>query len=198
MMAGMHRHTSSKTISALALAGGVAWVLMFAPAVASAGSDMRVKRHNNYDQHVAERERRERAKAAKEKREAYAAKNAARAEARSQRLRNGGKTDDEIELESFTGRTLGGACMYGPDDEVIYRPRGARCKGDPPPPAEQRKARAAHPAAPDAAPVERVVRRKSKSTMIPRIRNSSPRKERCVWLNGRIAFQPKGVDCYAK
>lgn len=182
----------------MAFVAGIVCFLMFAPTVASAGSDMRVKRHNNYDQHVADRERRERAEAAKEKREAYAAKNAARAEARAQRLRNGGKTDDEIELESFTGRTLGGACMYGPDDEVIYRPRGARCKGDPAPSAEKRKARVAPPAAPDAAMAERVERRKSKSTMIPRIRNSSPRKERCLWMNGRIAFQPEGVDCYAR
>ena len=30
----------------------------------------------------------------------------------------------------FSNRTLGRACMYGARGEVIYRPKGGRCRGD--------------------------------------------------------------------
>ena len=94
--------------------------------------------------------------------------------------------------------------MYGPDGEVLYRPRGARCKGDPAPErarperaeradvverARRERAASVAPAAAPAAP---------RSTMLDKIEGQSSRKERCLWLDGRIAFKPEGVDCYAR
>lgn len=193
-----------------------------------AGSrDITVKRRNTYDQHVRERE-------AKERREKWEAERQARDEARARRNQeskerrlNGGLTDDEIELQSFGTRTLGGACMYGPRGEVIHRPPGARCRGDaapalagptpraergqPPlveiePPAEGPQPPAAGaPGEPRADAPEQTRPKPSASKMAPRTdtvlapnERRRARRERCVWMNGRIAFQPEGVDCYAR
>ena len=46
------------------------------------------------------------------------------------RKRRRASGDDEEEEPDYRDRTSGGACMYGPDGKVIYRPRGARCRGD--------------------------------------------------------------------
>ena len=167
-------------------------------------TSMTVERENKFDQHVREREARERREAYERKKQAHAEEQQRFAEEHEQRRRNGGKTDDEIELESFHARTLGGACMYGTDGEVLYRPRGARCKGDPVPQTgrSERAERAetgapVRRAAPAAvAPAEAQAR--SRSTMLDKIERKGPRKERCLWVNGRIAFKPEGVDCYAR
>lgn len=50
------------------------------------------------------------------------------------------KTDEDFEAieAEYNSRTLGRACMYGGRGEVIYRPAGARCRGDGPGPAAKR------------------------------------------------------------
>lgn len=50
------------------------------------------------------------------------------------------KTDEDFEAieAEYSARTLGRACMYGLRGEVIYRPAGARCRGDEPTPAAKR------------------------------------------------------------
>jgi len=40
--------------------------------------------------------------------------------------------DDEDSEPDFGSRSLGKVCMYGARGEVIFRPRGAQCKGDAP------------------------------------------------------------------
>lgn len=181
---------------------GFAAISLALPSVSQADpTSMTVKRENKFDQHVREREARERQEAYESKKQARAEEQERFAEERQQRRQNGGKTDDEIELQSFHTRTLGGACMYGTNGEVLYRPRGARCKGDAAPqreraqPAEavERPRRAAPAAAAPAAPPA-----KSRSTMLDKIQRKGPRKERCLWVNGRVAFKPEGVDCYAR
>lgn len=181
---------------------GFAAVTLALPSVSQADpTRMTVKRENKFDQHVREREARERQDAYEDKKRARAEEQERSAEERQQRRQNGGKTDDEIELQSFHTRTLGGACMYGPNGEVLYRPRGARCKGDAVPQrdreqqaeAVERPRRAAPAAAAPAAP-----QAKSRSTMLDKIQRKGPRKERCLWVNGRVAFKPEGVDCYAR
>jgi hypothetical protein len=194
-----HLMTTRLGFCVLALALSVAL-----PSVGQADpTSMTVERENKFDQHVREREARERQEAYERQKQARAAEQERFAEEHEQRRRNGGKTDDEIELESFHARTLGGACMYGPEGEVLYRPSGARCKGDPAPRSNraERAERAEaverpRPAAPAAAaPVSPP---QSRSTMLDKIQRNGPRKERCLWVDGRIAFKPEGVDCYAR
>ncbi|MEZ4293064.1 MAG: hypothetical protein R3E53_22020, partial [Myxococcota bacterium] len=57
---------------------------------------------------------------------------------------------DEAPVD-FEDRTLGRACMYGARGEVIYRPTGARCRGDAPS-ARRASTEPSPPAAPRAAP----------------------------------------------
>ena len=158
------------------------------PSPCSAQSDISaVERHNNYDDFVREREARERKKEAEREEQAREAETAKKAEERAQRKRNGGKTDEELELENFGNRTLGGACMYGPDGNVIHRPSGARCQGDPAPRAGHEPSR---PAPASLAPAQ--------GSQHETIRRSTPKKERCIFVKGRVAFKPEGVDCYAR
>ena len=207
MPASMRRRHSTHGLFIAILLGLAALPLGLSSVSQADPTNMTVKRENKFDQHVREREARERQEATERKRQAHAADLERSAEEREQRRRNGGKTDDEIELESFHARTLGGACMYGPDGEVLYRPQGARCKGDPAPqrarPERVERAERAEGgdrdrrAAPAAA-VRAAAPAASRSTMLDKIQRKSPRKERCLWVGGRIAFKPEGVDCYAR
>ena len=40
--------------------------------------------------------------------------------------------EDDEEFERDAAPTLGRACIYGPGDKVVYRPKGSRCRGDAP------------------------------------------------------------------
>lgn len=203
-----HRRSILSVCSPL-LAASLALALV-APATGHAGSrEMSVKRRNNYDQFVREREAKERRERFEADREAREERMANQKEERAQRRRNGGKTDDELELESFGSRTLGAACIYGPGGEVIHRPPGARCRGESaaPPLVEIEPGAQPAPAAP--APRTRKARPgrrrpEARQSTAPRTNavlapgeERRSRRERCVWVNGRIAFQPEGVDCYA-
>jgi hypothetical protein len=199
MFQGMCPHTSVRVISTAVLLGFV--MLSFSmPAVCSAGErDITVKRRNTYDAHVREREARESKERFQKEEKARTQKHDERVEERAQRRRNGGKTDDELDDENFGARTLGGVCMYGAKGDVIYRPPGAHCKGDSVLPRfeEDWSSPVAAPAnvGPATAPV---IKLRGKSTMLQKIRHKTPKKERCLWINGRVAFKPEGVDCYAR
>ncbi len=100
---------------------------------------------------------------------ANAEKRQKREEDWEQRARNGGKTDEELDLENFNHRTLGAACMYGAKGAVIFRSRGARRKGDPMPMMDEHRVSPATLARAKA---------KSKSTMRQTIQHKSPKKGR--------------------
>lgn len=67
--------------------------------------------------------------------------------------KSAGPDDEEEEEPDYGLRTLGRSCMYGAQGEVIFRPAGARCRGDAgpaaldPPDAPGREARKAESAA---------------------------------------------------
>ena len=85
--------------------------------------------------------------------------------------------EDEKEPD-FHQRTLGRSCMYGSDGSVIYRPSGARCKGDPP---AARSRSANQP--------------KSRSRAAPRTSNG-PQKGRCLYGAANVViYAPPGVNC---
>jgi hypothetical protein len=119
-------------------------------------------------------------------------------------------TPNETEEEAaeapvdFGARTLGKACMYGTRGEVIFRPRGATCRGDrSPSPARPNAARprpdATRPSAVPAAPAARSdARRPAADRAAPRRAPAEPQKARgsCIFGgDGRVVYAPAGVDC---
>ncbi len=141
------------------------------------------KRRSEYD----DTKKREAKREARQKK--YDKRRAKDEERRKKRRRASG--EDEEEESDYDSRTLGRSCMYGPGGKVIYRPRGARCKGDSPrdseadgrrPPLQQLES------APAAAPQPRAPARPRKK----KIRATG----RCTYgAGGKLVYAPPGVDC---
>lgn len=106
---------------------------------------------------------------------------------REKRLKMEAEKDEEIarlkkqlepeeEEPDFHLRTLGQACMHGADGSVLYRPKGALCKGDRPP----------------AAPANAVRKRRAAAGKV----RTGGQRGRCFYgAENRIIYAPPGVDC---
>ena len=108
---------------------------------------------------------------------------------------------EEPEVVDYGARTLGKSCMYGVRGEVIYRPRGADCRGE-----DRAAPRAPSPAVkrPEARP-----KRSGPAAIAPRSaaapagrQRSTEKEERprsrgtCIYGAGdRVVYAPPGVDC---
>jgi hypothetical protein len=91
--------------------------------------------------------------------------------------------------EDYGNRTLGRACMYGPNGEVVFRPRGSRCKGDPPPAAPAANAAgASRSGAPESGDVTRKARQDPKKQKLS--------AGKCMYgADGKLIYASRGADC---
>ncbi len=94
--------------------------------------------------------------------------------------------EDADEEEDPGERTLGRSCMYGTNGKVIFRPRGGRCKGDPPP-ASTRRGTAQSRGTPVVQEHTAPAKKKQKQK-----RGSGS----CIYGAGnKVLYAPKGADC---
>lgn len=113
---------------------------------------------------------------------------------------NNSSSDDDRAFEPDLAPTLGQACIYGANDQVVYRPRGARCRGDRPvqkASTQQPTRRTDAPAAATRPPTRRSAafgdgptkpRRKKKA----KVKTSAG----CLYgSDGTILFAPARSDC---
>jgi len=107
-------------------------------------------------------------------------------------------SSDDDDFERDSAPTLGRACIYGVNDEVVYRPAGSWCRGDTPPPAKQRRDKASSGAptdarrSPAAAP--------SSAYRYPEVRRKKKVKRKtsagCLYgKGGEILYAPDTSDC---
>ena len=111
--------------------------------------------------------------------------------------------DDEEEAADYGSRTLGRACIYGVRGEVVFRPRGRRCRGDhakPRPHGEDsRGRRAVKSDATQGVPAARrpeAPRNEARARKVSEVRSPARARGRCIRGAGdRIIYAPPGVDC---
>jgi hypothetical protein len=107
------------------------------------------------------------------------------------------KYDDDDEEPDFGSRSLGRVCMYGAKGEVVFRPRGARCRGDAPAARDE--------SAEMAPPGERARPSRGRTSAAHPARQMEPRKRRpsrprpaseCVYgSEGQVIHTPAGGFC---
>ena len=123
------------------------------------------------------------------------------AEAESEIVEDAG--DDEEEAVDYESRTLGRACIYGVRGEVVFRPRGRRCRGDhakPRPHGEDsRGRRAVKSDATQGVPAARrpdAPRNEARARKASEVHSPARARGRCIRGAGdRIIYAPPGVDC---
>lgn len=112
------------------------------------------------------------------------------------RGRSGAKAEEDTEEEvpDFGKRTLGKACIYGVRGEVVYRPPGGSCRGDPGPAAiAPSRARHQNPAAASSSTRRRFEAPPRRSK--PSVRRPATRS-RCTYdSNGGLMHTPAGEFC---
>lgn len=106
--------------------------------------------------------------------------------------------ETESEKVDYGSRTLGRACMYGARGEVIFRPKGSRCRGDAPAAPvvsdsvrSDRKRRAA---------MRRDTQAEGLTPSTSRRSEAAPNKRRaqgsCIYGgDGRVVYAPAGATC---
>lgn len=108
--------------------------------------------------------------------------------------------EEEAQPVDDGARTLGKACMYGTRGQVIYRPRGAACRGDAHPAPSRALGRGARPqvARPSPAAADPVARRDTPRRAAGRAEPAQAPKARgrcIIGGDGRVVHAPPGVDC---
>ena len=106
--------------------------------------------------------------------------------------------DDEEGEADFGARSLGKSCMYGTGGEVIFRPRGAQCKGDAPAGLDQLPRRNRDSEEPSEATSRSTETGPDRFGPVPtKRRPSRPRPaSECIWgSEGQVLHTPAGGFC---
>lgn len=120
--------------------------------------------------------------------------------------------EEAEEVVDYGARTLGKSCMYGTRGEVIFRPRGAACRGDAQPAAPAARAARARPGnprrvggaqapaarsdTPNATVVRPAARRSPSKPSGSRASKPSGSRGSCIFGgDGRVVYAPPGADC---